>query len=441
MSRKRIAIFILVLAALVGTGVPMGAVCAFAPYVPQEVEGEISHISVLEQTPIIFEYEKFYFDMSSVDSGTLTATYEMYNPESEAVEISCALPVKDGDNGVSVTADGVSVDTELRRVYCVKYYNTDYIGDYRYTAPIMEDDFIENYFLSPDLPVTKYAYKVTELSGNYGTVSVNLTKGSLDTRFIFEQEGMFSYSAYWVTNSVDCDVGDDLVFYVLGDGLIEEPQFSFRRSGEAIDGEVQLIEKQEMSFLDFTLSSRDENVTTVDWYNAMATRINELWSDIFYTAHLDISNSLQDWIKYSITIDGGERVTNVVTMPMFPKYIYEDYTKPAYEYHLNLLCTQNLNISRTKFIISSPYNVINAYYFEYDKGEDAYVYITDQKTEYGKISFMLSKASSLKMKWSAVDTFFLIIALLPLIPIIIVVIVVIFVVRAIVKKKRNKNSD
>lgn len=318
-------------------------------------------------SPIVVEKELLTFDIQQFPdiysreleqfleySGKVTAEYTLYNPSDYSVTATLLFPFgclpsyapadcygRDVKN-YGILVNGAAVDRTLRHTLYDGFSKFDLEKD----LGLLDDDYMTNPFYSPEMPVTQYVFIPSDVDTE--------TYKAADVAFDIEQEDPLRRIYFVGQNGYSCledgtvRIGktvqkeNPLTVYVIGQDYSEFPQWKFYNgmsfdASNEIEGTVQLVSREEMTFLDFALMewAADTGVTKVDWYNALVTMLtsppNDAGSDLHLWNDLDLSNSLMRWYEYEMLLGPSARIVNSVTAPMYPS-ITEQYEPSVYSY-------------------------------------------------------------------------------------------------------------
>ena len=334
-----------------------------------------------ENCPLEVLHEQLTFDISEFPetyyseksdflkySGKVTAEYTFYNPANYTVTATLAFPfgyyptygynayqnseiASMGEDAYkcNIKANDVNIDKKIRYTFLSGWY------DFRIHEDIVkiQDGFVKDRFYSPDMPVTKYVYRVNSFENheNNLTVAIKIRQINGSRRYWLEEHTGFTPDEEGngkLFQSIEND--SNITLYVIGEPLKETPQFEIYEDMEIfpedkIKGKVALVQTETMSFRDLIFSKYDKNlgIPESDWYNAILYLFNKCSIDkgVVLTDiedPLDISRYLMRWYEYEITLKPNEKLINAVEAPIYPDinlrynpgvYSYEYLLSPA----------------------------------------------------------------------------------------------------------------
>lgn len=335
------------------SGTPSSGAIVTGGQCPVEVESERLTFDI-PVTP-----EKFYSSKEDLASYTarVTAEYRFYNPTDMDIEMELVFPFGirpdylsgdwsdlDDREGYVITADGQTIESELRHTY-YPYGSWAFDCNDMY---LIADGYREDVFYTPDM---KGRYHVCDLT--------------------FENSSQESLSDYYVEIAMSYDPVRTHIFSESGDRRIEEGNLiltvradrSFFSLGEAprilktevkratggwfrryesVEGaEATVVSGRERTFAERMEEARPDGVSSVDLYNATVDCLHRFESnDGFFSTDLCClgERELMRWYKYSLTIPAGGRLVNTVTAPLYPSiddtgsYEYIYYLSPAHRW-------------------------------------------------------------------------------------------------------------
>ncbi len=368
---------------------------------------------VMDETcPIEVQHERLVLDLPTFPSnyystmeeflaydGKVTAEYTFYNPEDYTVKATLAFPfgrvpyygnTYDPETGkynaaadtekYDVTVNGAPVEKEIR--YTLAGYFEDFNIDK--DLPQMRNEYVEDEFYTPLMPVTRYSYHISGIDEELGSVYAACT-----------YKGDASKNRIWVNTSGIKQVDDQLVFgswvsngaaitvYVIGEPLKEDLEWTIYEHGtlkNEIPGCVVHSEKnQTMTFEEFVYTcyfgeyQRQGEISQHDWYNAVVYSLNECLREeygVITYAKMNAQTEFMRWYQYELEIPPKSTVINAVTAPIYPS-ITTNYTSPLYGYTYLLSPAKTWRkFGKLDIEIHTPYYLI--------KDKDGFV-----KTDYG----------------------------------------------------------
>ena len=351
-----------------------------------------------EDSPIIVEKELLTFDIQEFPesyykeadkflkySGKVTAEYTFYNPADYTVTATLAFPfggiadyadIYDYENDkhlinidtdkYDITIDDKVIDKQLR--HTLMYYGEQF--ELEKDLVKLHDGYMKDDFYKPELSVTKYTYlakNVDKEEHDAATAGLLITEDNLNTRIYMENQsgGHAEKESILMTTWVDLE--EDFSVYIIGEPLKENLNWKFYHNGacdQEIDGTMELISTETMTFKDLVMSEYDpeSGVLDYDWYNAIVTsfKYHEWTKAAIHSAEidLDVSDMLMRWYQYEITLEPKQRIINAVTAPIYPS-INSDY-EPAifkYTYLLSPASTWK-EFGNLDIVINTPYYLV-----------------------------------------------------------------------------------
>ncbi len=357
---------------------------------------------VIEKQAITFDISEFPKEHTTEEyvgyDGTVTTEYTIYNPTDSEITFRAALPfslipdyfygvdVRPDPTRYSATVNGVAVETDTRHIY--DYGSSVIYGSGRLDSLIM-DEYIDNEYCGPDMTVTKYVFEQSEVTYDSVCAAFNINPSKINNSCIYINQDFHNFTR---DNGDECfyftanENGSIYELYVFGDDLDEMPEWKFYplgtvKSGRSINGKMELISKETMTFSSFANSSYDPTlgVTEMDWFNLLAKEIsvNREHGSLYFPL-LAISNFTDVYIvsglTYNITVKPGERVTTAITAPLFPD-IQIKYEPNAFHYYYKFSQSDHLSIADNVTVnINTSYYLIDGNSEEYAKNDSGYTY-------------------------------------------------------------------
>lgn len=447
-------------------------------------------VLVDEDCPVLLERETVTFDLPEFpylgrDSaekylaypGRVTTEYHFYNPTDEALTVMLAFPLGvnpayaaiEGEDSVSdlhkysITLNGKAVTPELRHS-THEWYKTWTRLDVTYSS--IMDEFAIYHFYYPEAPVTVSTYTVSGINSEtypdaFAVLDIPKPSVGIGSLFI---PGEYKYmTKEECLKGLDAENGMTITVYDIGVETDELPEWKiystkFKNEAELIAGEITLIDKRTITFLDFATIewSEESGIKKVDWYNAFADEFTSLNGQ----KTLDISDMLKPWYRYEITLSPGEHAVNTVTSPIDPiantKYSPAIYT---YEYYCEGMTTAE-GFEGIEVVVNTPYCLIRKelggmFMYEtgwgtaqdYEATDNGYRYLFEATGYDRRIVFTLSESDAPERQSALwvflIFLFFAAVAtniVYPIIIITLIIIAVIVIVKA-VRKRREKKHD
>ena len=366
------------------------------------------------ECPVVVESELLTFDISDFPKSSysdkdiflayeasVTAQYTFYNPADYTVTAKLEFPFGmlpqyagniDDVNKYDITINGSAIKKTVRHTLMKRNYDLDPLEN----LSMITDGYMEDSFYYPDLPVTKYVYKIIEYDEKYKNAGVAVDFPDLPAyrgKLLFKEMSGYEpkhdlYRARtWASN------GKTLTLYVFGRQFDDPPEWKFYRDSkcndrEEISGSAELVSADGMTFMDFVMSGypEDSYILESDWYNAMVADLRRSnigsydYSSIISDSKIfNLKNWLLRWYEYEITLAPGERIVNTVTAPIYPS-INERFSSPVYNYTYLLSPAKTwADFGPLEIVINTPFYLIDNDDFDKSEFENK----TFEKTETG----------------------------------------------------------
>lgn len=318
------------------------------------------------------------------------------------------------------------------------------------------DGYIKDDFYSPELPVTKYVYEISEVDKklyNREVARIEIPAFDGKRRYYLEQSYGFTTNDKGNTRmDINAENGKEIELYVMGEPVKDLPKWKFYESSsnesKEIKGEIKLKSTSKMTFKEFALTSYDKGgqILESDWYNIIVELYKQATvenSGAIFTSVYDTRERLKSllrWYEYEITLAPGEKITNTIEAPMYPT-IDEEYDPGVYRYNYLLSPAStwakfgNLNVD-----INTPFYLIDNSQDGFTKTQKGYNFKANGLPE-GELRFSLSTVEKPERK-SNIGTFYilgmLMFGLLQILPIIVGVVAVVVLVVVWVRKRRRE---
>lgn len=386
---------------------------------------------VVESETLTFDIDEFpqnYYDTQEkflTYGGKVTAQYTFFNPSEYTVTSKLCFPfgkspsyapawpffdddttnIEDKYPSVyNVAVDGEKIDAKLRHTFSAPYTPFDVERDMEKIV----DDYMEDDFYTPDLPVIKYTYTVdyfqnTQSDFNvYAAFDIANIDGSPRVYFPEMMSVNHQNGVYRVGTCVEND--KTVHIYVFG-GISsgDKPKWKFYanlglKSEDEISGRMIEQKAETMTFEEFALEGRAENsnVSKTDWYNAVLTQLVEerAQSDrpaVKLEGYADtLEKNLMRWYEYTLTFAPNERVVNSVTAPVYPT-VMDNFDPPKYCYTYLLSPAKTWSeFGRLDIKINTPYFLLDGPSFAdgFQKTEDGFALSLDGLPD-GELTFTL----------------------------------------------------
>lgn len=321
---------------------------AFANSAPKQWYGRDSYGAIVsdEECPLTVESELLTFDIPDFPKkypdeenalayqANVTAQYTFYNPADHTVTAKLEFPFGRspeyggsgyGTDRYDVTVNGSAIEKTLR--HTLNSYKFDIEKD----LPLILDEYKNDTFYRPDLPVKKYTLEILDYDKSYEHAWIGFEFSLSNSRVIIRH-------SFQSGGSVAVRIGSDkfITFYIIGEQ--EMPLYRFYDSGlyetrKEISGQAKLVSAEEMTFEELVFENypEDSAIHRTDWYNAVIDKLNIDHSYFPSLSDFDVNYSLMRWYEYEITLAPGESIINTVTAPIYPD-IDGNWEPPVYGY-------------------------------------------------------------------------------------------------------------
>ncbi len=395
---------------------------------PRIWEGMTSTGAVItgESCPIIVESELLTFNISDfppdpsaenieadVNYGSVTAEYHFYNPTDEEITATLVFPfetlpgyVDSNDvnypdtNKYEITSNDVSVEKTLRLTYGT-YLDFSLDADLEYIC----DGYIEDDFFSPETCVTVYKYKVNASEEDYYCFETTFDCYPSKTRFFLkERYGGITAGGNDIDFEVNVNTKSEDTFELVFIGEAPDGDFDWHRSdkrGKSKDKNATVIFKKEeteiITFEEYVFRTYDidSGILRQDWYNAALSFFTENSDDCELSGRFeqDFTSNLFRWYEYDLTFAPKERLTNVVTAPIYPE-IDGTYTPFVYSYTYLLSPAEKwASFGSLEIVINTPFFLTDSSVSGFTKTENGYTANFDGLPE-NELVFCLSESES-----------------------------------------------
>lgn len=356
------------------------------------------------ECPLVVEHETLTFDIETFPSNhyssiedylaydaSVTAEYTFYNPSDMTVTAKLLFPfginpqygeIYDSDKRDYFTPDnaseygaqvnGTAVQTTVRHSY---WNGVIYKFDPAKEMAKLHDDYRTDSFLSYDLPVHVYTYRISVDKQTYHSArAATYFDGAFEhTRFMLENLGGYHSDENGHAGWASVHTSDaEITVYVLGED-VGELEWKFFENGyleTEIEGSMSVVDKTGTTFGALAMQYYDpaSGVAAHDWFNAVVAQqleYSERALGLYGGVNWDVSQHLLQWYAYEITLAPGERLTNTVTAPLYP-HINGRYEQPtyAYEYFLTPASTWT-EFGTLDIYINTPYVMVKERKGEY----------------------------------------------------------------------------
>ena len=345
-------------------------------------------------------------------------------------------------------------DKEIKKNLRHSLYYSDFDFDIHKEMSFLIDGYIKDDFYSPELPVTKYVYEISEVDKklyNREVARIEIPAFDGKRRYYLEQSYGFTTNDKGNTRmDINAENGKEIELYVMGEPVKDLPKWKFYESSsnesKEIKGEMQLKSTSKMTFKEFALTSYDKGgqILESDWYNIIVELYKQATvenSGAIFISVYDTGERLKSllrWYEYEITLAPGEKITNTIEAPMYPT-IDEEYDPDIYRYNYLLSPAStwakfgNLNVD-----INTPFFMTENNQSGFTKTQKGYNFKANGLPE-GELRFSLSTVEKPERK-SNIGTFYilgmLMFGLLQILPIIVGVVAVVVLVVVWVRRRK-----
>ena len=355
------------------------------------------------ECPLVVEHETLTFDIGAFPSNhyssiedylaydaSVTAEYTFYNPSDMTVTAKLLFPfginpqygeIYDSDKRDYFTPDnaseygaqvnGAAVQTTVRHSY---WNGVIYKFDPAEEMAKLHNDYRTDSFLSYDLPVHVYTYRISVDKQTYRSArAATYFDGAFEhTRFMLENLGGYHSDENGHAGWASVHTSDaEITVYVLGEDT-GELEWKFFENGSLeteIVGSMSVVDKTGTTLGALAMQYYDpaSGVAAHDWFNAVVAQLeySERALGLYGGVNWDVSQHLLQWYAYEITLAPGEWLTNTVTAPLYP-HINGRYEQPtyAYEYFLTPASTWT-EFGTLDIYINTPYVMVKERKGEY----------------------------------------------------------------------------
>ena len=435
-----------------------------------------------ENCPIEVKDEQLSFDISEFPqsyyekkgdflkyNGKVTAKYTFYNPADYKVTAKLVFPFGyypeyviyeyDEVNSTLIREDDTAKfnikinDREITKTLRHTYYSGESEFNIHNEMTLLRDGYIKDDFYSPELPVTKYVYEISEVDKklyNREVAGIEIPAFDGKRRYCLEQYYGFTTNDKGNTRmGINAENGKEIELYVIGEPVKDLPKWKFYESSsnesKEIKGEMKLKSTSKMTFKEFVLAKFDKNgqILESDWYNiivelykqATVENAGAIFISVYDTG--ERLKSLLRWYEYEITLGPGEKITNTIEAPMYPT-IDESYDPGIYKYNYLLSPAStwakfgNLNVD-----INTPFFMTDSNQDGFTKTETGYIFKSNGLPE-GELRFTLCESEKPKRKNPILGTYILwyfLFIFLKVLPIVFVVVVIVIIGRVLTKRR------
>lgn len=366
-----------------------------------------------EQCPLVVLEETLTFDISelplayweyrenpeifSAYNASVTARYVFHNPTDADVTATLLFPLGDRPqygpgSGIDLTkygvwTDGVSVEMELRHTFVDGMaFSMDR------NASDIRDGIEEHEFFSPELPVTRYTYKIVgaEYKGpKYEMAKLRIDSDPALTKVMMSPDGSITKREdYTVVGTALTEAGT-VDIWVIG----QIPQKPYLCT--ALEGEMELVSTETSTFWELALSKRpaDSRISEEDWYHIIVDKMEVGdWGNgyLLYDLLYEGDYSVMPWYRYQLTVPAGETVENIVTAPVYP-YMNVAWSPYIYTYRYLLSPAKGwAEFGPLDIEIKTPFHMTQCNLDGFEKTEEGYALHLDGLPD-KELEFVLSE--------------------------------------------------
>ena len=244
-----------------------------------------------EDCPIEVQKEKLVFnitdflkeDYKSIKSfleyeSNMNAEYTFYNPTDKDITAKLLFPmgnipenalyVTEEDNiwpydldKYDVLVNDEVIDKKVRHIYM----GEGSVFKAKQALGKIENDYVENEFYTPDLPVTKYTYKIEDLGkddGWYLDIKMKIPKWNEKTKYLFPSIWEWNINEKDKMATIEESVFADETYdiYVLGENVepVLTAEITEYEENEILDAKFIVEKTEQMTFLEFVKFQNDE---------------------------------------------------------------------------------------------------------------------------------------------------------------------------------------
>ncbi|MBQ7380087.1 MAG: hypothetical protein IJW70_10480 [Clostridia bacterium] len=324
----------------------------------------------------------------------VTSKYSLYNASEQSVTETMAIPfgavpdyTYDEDDtspvlpypgAYQITFKGQSITSAVRHSLSENSQRNDQfeeLDDSAWsTVYPMQDIKMTDRIYYPEQKVTVYTYKVSNpdaIEGNdFKLVSQSLERVDQTATRVYITGGGESEGR--LLGYADAD-GETFEVFVIGKDIGElnwrAVTWGDEKSIDSVTVSLQGISKITFGELAMQYYTPDCGASEVDWYNAVycyfsCNAVRNGIVDAFQPFSHDITDYLQGWLIYEITLEPHERAELVTQTPAFPDIInwYEPY---VYEYGYDLVGLSRFqSVGTVEFSVNTPcYTMENSSYY------------------------------------------------------------------------------
>lgn len=392
-----------------------------------------------EDSPIVVEKEVLTFDLQEFPAnyyrevedylaydGKVTASYTFYNPADYTVTAKLRFPFgnipdygyiydMETDTQIynvdtekyNITINGEVIEKTIRHSLSYPHAQFNLEKD----MVLLLDEYVEDVMYYPEQTVTKYTYKISGVDlEEYHAANVAFdVEEKMNSTIVFfpgqsgghtQKNGDMRISA-WVEEN-----GQRITLYAFGKPFSAAPKWKCYKNGgvedkEAISGTVSLESTETFTFEEFALADWEEQfgVSKTDWYNAVIAELRED-AEHYQQPIVQLERYKQGyqgylmrWYEYEVSLEPGERITNIVTAPIYPS-INGRYAPIVYGYKYLLSPAKTWKeFGELEIHINTPYFLGESSIEGFTKTNDGYT-LTLEGLPKGELEFTLCSSEN-----------------------------------------------
>lgn len=423
---------------------------------PEDCPVEVMHETLtysLNQQILPWEMDPDHYD------NTFTAEYTFHNPSDQQVNALLSFPLgtspyninaygtDDKNSLYEIAVNGETVQPAVRYTWKpsgIQFSLNEDLGR-------LHDDYIQGTFFRADLPVAEYRFRFTydksQLDENtYADVVLSFTDAHEKQKVLFTPEAhYYEMTGTAAKAGVYVKDGDELSVFVFGEDFTVFPEWSFYsgfgENAEEIEGEAQQIRRTGTVYQDYILSlpKSTEDITDIDFFNAETEMLENKSADTCIIEWYD-SGDLMKWLQYELSFEPDETLVNTVTAPAYPD-IDTGYDEPVYDYtYLLSPASSWKKFGMLDIIVNTDQYMVSSSIGTFEKTEEGYRAhfdsLPDQELAFRTCSI---ENPSKPVNWIGV-ILGITLGLIPVLAVILFVIMVIKIIRAVLKRRKNKDD-
>lgn len=238
-----------------------------------------------------------------------------------------------------------------------------------------DDNYYQDDLYQKGMMIKKRSYKVTsDEFSDYSslTISCLVEFDETKTHFITSSEGINHeiYNVHTITNWVTKDELFDL--YIIGDdvGEIDWKIYKNSRLLQEVEGSVELVSEEEVSFEELLLKDCPDEINQIDWYN---NKIFLLKNDQNYATsfkELELIGKLKSYFIYNLNVKANDVLSHQMKFTIDSE-IDDSYSPEVLRFKFNFDYLNKFVEAKIDMTINSSYYLINPN-FNFNKVENRY---------------------------------------------------------------------